>query len=169
MQRNIILIGFMGTGKTSVGRLLAARTGMTFVDTDSVIVSRAGKSIPEIFQYNGEDYFRALEHEAIKELANRRSAVIATGGGAVLNPENMRILKESGIVVALKARIETIWNRIQGNNDRPLLSGRDSREKLENLYMKRLGAYDQAHIIIETDEKTPLEIADEIMGAIYSS
>jgi shikimate kinase len=166
MQKNIVLIGFMGTGKTSVGGLIANRMGWPFIDTDLVIVNKVRKSIPDIFRTKGEEYFRAIEHEVISDVTKRNSTVIATGGGAVLNPENMRMLRECGIVVALDAQLDTIWNRIKESNDRPLVFGKNSKSELEDLFLKRLHAYENAHLRIKVDNKKPQEIAEEIINII---
>src|SRR5688572_15222440 len=108
--RNIALCGFMGTGKSSVGRIVAEQLRFAFLDTDTVIEARAGKTIAEIFSEQGEEAFRELEHRIVKELALRDHTVISTGGGLIVNPENLASLKEHALVVCLWASPETIWS-----------------------------------------------------------
>ncbi|MFN2229323.1 MAG: shikimate kinase, partial [Anaerolineae bacterium] len=138
---NIVLTGFMGTGKTSVGREVARRLGRPFVDMDDEIVARAGKSIPEIFQAEGEAAFRALEAKVCRELSERHGLVIATGGGALVDPENRRAMLASGPVFCLGCRAEGILERLAGAGDRPLLDVQDRRAEIERLQGARQEAY----------------------------
>ena len=114
-MKNVVLIGFMGTGKTSVGRLLAARLGCAFHDLDRKIEEKHGMSIPAMFREHGEPYFRAREKEAVREAAGRTNLVIATGGGTVKDAENVAILRQNGILVALTADVDTILQRTSGS------------------------------------------------------
>ena len=125
--RNIVLVGFMGTGKTSVGRKLAELLEMTFVDMDDMLEERAGKPISEIFATEGEPSFRAMERVLVQELAARESLVIATGGGVVLNPDNIADYSRSGMVVCLSATPEVILARVAAETHRPLLEGTDDK------------------------------------------
>lgn len=133
-KRNIVLIGMPGCGKTTIGKAVASDTGKEFIDTDDEIVNKTGMSIPEIFQKFGETKFREIESEVIKEVASRQSAVIATGGGAVLNPENVSLLKENGLTVFIDRPIYDLVT----TDDRPLSS---NRELLEKRYTERYGIY----------------------------
>lgn len=167
---NIVLIGFMGSGKTSVGEELSKLLEMDFIDTDSLIIEKTGKTINEIFQNQGEDYFRQLETETIKNLRSRSNTIISCGGGVVLNPENIENLKENGKIIWLKAGPEEIYKRISSDKTRPLLEDdfgvEDLREKLE----LRLSLYeDSRDIEVDTDGKTVYEICQEIVEEIQKS
>src|SRR5437870_5642012 len=128
-RRSIFLVGFMGSGKSTIGQALASHLKREFVDLDEVIVERAGRSIPEIFSGVGEDYFRALEREALKELAAGQPSVVALGGGAFVSDENRALVREQGIAVWLDCALETIIERLGEDDTRPLYSGR-SRDEL---------------------------------------
>ncbi|HOM27495.1 MAG TPA: shikimate kinase, partial [bacterium] len=121
MEKNIVLIGFMGTGKTEVGILLAKRLNMNFVDTDKLIEEREKDRIVRIFEVKGEEYFREIEEKIIEEVSNYKNCVIATGGGAVIREKNYNNLKKNGILICLKATPEEIYKRTISKKDRPLL------------------------------------------------
>ena len=140
----------MGTGKSAVGRRLAARLGRRFFDTDVLIEQKAKTSIANIFSRKGEAYFRALERETINRICQEKIIVIATGGGAIVSEENATRLKESGTVVCLTATPETIFERVRNNTDRPLLQGSDPLEKIRSLLAIRAEAYARADITIDT-------------------
>lgn len=160
---NLVLIGMMGAGKTTVGRLVAERTGMEFIDLDSVIASQADKSIPEIFDSEGEEGFRARETEALKEALAATSAVIATGGGIVMRAENRRLLHELGVVFWLDAPAEALVERIGQDPNRPMLRGGDPLRRLEQLIAERREYYaDASNYHLDTTELTPEEMADRI-------
>ena len=137
MQQNIILIGMMGSGKTTIGKAVAQRIDYPFFDSDHVIEEKCGTSISTIFSLEGEQGFRKRESEVIQYLCSHKNIVIATGGGAVLNPNNRNILKNSGIVIYLKASIETLWQRTSQDRTRPLLEQKNPRQVLENIYNDR--------------------------------
>ncbi|TCS81382.1 shikimate kinase [Pectinatus cerevisiiphilus] len=159
---NIVLIGFMGTGKSSVGRLLAEKLSYAFVDTDALIEERAGLSIPQMFAKFGEKYFRQREKDIIKETCNRTHTVISTGGGVPIFEANRQILQNGrNIIVCLRANIPTILNRTKGRGDRPLL--KNDLHKMQALLKQRMPFYNQADFIIDTDELSPLQIVNEIM------
>jgi len=161
--RNIVLTGFMGAGKTSVSAELARLTGMARVEVDEEIERSAGMTIPEIFSRLGEPRFREMETEGIKNAAARKGAIISTGGGAVMREENMRALKESGVIVYLRAEPRTVLERTSGNSDRPLLQVEDPLKKINELLALRRPYYERADLIVDTDGKSPREVAEEIL------
>lgn len=153
--RNLILIGFMGTGKTTIGKRVAKSLGFEFVDTDALIVEKAGKSIVRIFEDSGEDAFRALETEVLKECGQKKDQVISTGGGIVTRPENLELLKSAGYVIWLKASPEIIFERVRRNPSRPLLQTKNPQKTIDDLLTKRDELYSGAkHLSINTDELT---------------
>lgn len=147
--RSVILVGFMGAGKSTVGRLLARRLGLCFAETDAMITAREGKSIPEIFAERGEAHFRRLEGEALDLLADKRDHVIATGGGFACRPGAMERLRTLGTVVWLAVDFETAYERASRVGGRPMLAGR-SREDTAALYESRQVYYRRAHLAIDT-------------------
>lgn len=172
LQPNIVLVGFMGTGKSTVGRRLAERLGRPFVDTDELIVARAGLPIPQIFAARGEEAFRALEAEVVAEVAERPGQVIATGGGVLLRPENVRRLRERGRLVLLTAAPEAILERLgrNGLSERPLLYGAYSPaerlERIRGLLRAREEAYAQADASVDTTGLTPDQVADLVLEQV---
>jgi shikimate kinase len=166
-RRNIVLTGFMGTGKTTVGRLLAQRLDREFVDTDRLIEQRHGP-IVEIFAAHGEQRFRAIESEVAAELATRSGLVVSTGGRMLVDEGNADLLESTGDVVALTADIETIVRRVGGERaaaTRPMLSGGDVRARIAELLAERAAAYGRFPQVA-TDDRTPEEIADEIEALV---
>ncbi|MBS3898077.1 MAG: shikimate kinase [Dethiobacter sp.] len=162
--KNLVLIGFMGTGKTEVGRLLAQRLNRCFVDTDQVIVRQEGKTIAEIFRERGEKYFRQLEQALAEELKNQQNLVIATGGGFVLNEVNSAALRQSAFVVWLTADLAVLRERLKDDDSRPLFN---KETDFAALYSNRLPIYRRAsHVRVDTAEKTPLDVAEEIFCII---
>lgn len=164
--RNIILVGFMGTGKTSVGRTLARMLGWRFKDTDKIIERHAGKSIAEIFEQDGEPAFRALETEVARELASFERCVIATGGGLAVKPENRHALEAAGAVVLLTATPQTIYERTRRAKNRPLLAGPDPRAAIERLLGERTPAYDRIPIKVPTDGLAHEQVAETVLAEI---
>ena len=152
---NLALIGFMGTGKTSVGRLVAEQLHFDFLDTDELIQSHTGRSITDIFATDGEPAFRALEQQVVAELATRERTVIATGGGLPANPENLASLKTHALVVCLWASPEKIWERVRNQTHRPLLHDADPQKKIRELLAAREPFYKQADVLINTDMRSP--------------
>lgn len=138
---NIVLCGYMGSGKTSVGKRLAELTGRTFIDMDRYIEQKEGATISEIFAARGEAAFRAMERETAKELSLKSGLIVATGGGALMDAENTAVLKENGVIVLLNASMEAIRKRLSGDSSRPLLNGSDREETLQRLYRERMGVY----------------------------
>lgn len=148
---NIFLVGLMGAGKTTIGRALARRLNKTFIDTDHEIEARTGASIPLIFEIEGEASFRHREVEVIRDLTARSNIVLATGGGAVIRPENRALLKERGTVIYLRASVASILARTAHDKNRPLLQTADPRAKLEALAREREPLYQEvADFVVET-------------------
>ena len=165
-MKNVVLIGFMGTGKTSVGRLLAARLGCAFHDLDKKIEECCGMSIPAMFAQHGEPYFRAREKEAVRAAAERTNLVIATGGGTVKDAENVALLRQNGVLVALTADVDTILQRARGA--RPVLDSADAgdrRAAVVRLLEERRHLYESADITVDTSGRAPLEVAEYIIQA----
>ncbi|MBC7489191.1 MAG: shikimate kinase [Glaciimonas sp.] len=151
MKSNIILVGLMGSGKTTIGRALATKLNKLFVDSDHEIEARSGASIPLIFEIEGETSFRQLEVEVIRDLTARHNIVLATGGGAILNSDNRTLLKSSGTVIYLRASVHHILQRTGRDKNRPLLQTADPRRVLEELTRQRDPLYREvADIIIDT-------------------
>ena len=161
--RNIALCGFMGTGKSAVGRLVAEQLHFAFLDTDTVIEARASKTIGQIFEEEGEAAFRELERRLVKELVVRDRTVIATGGGLVVNPENIESLKEHAVVVCLWASPETIWSRVKNQNHRPLLKEADPLGAIRRLLAERAPFYKQANALLNTELRSPREVAQQVL------
>ena len=149
MADNVILVGFMGAGKSSVGRILAGRLGWCFVETDDMITAKEGLSIPEIFATRGEAYFRAAEEEALELLARKRGDVIATGGGLPCREGRPAALRALGTVVWLVGGFDALYERALRGGDRPMLAGK-SREEVEALYRSREAFYRQADLTVDT-------------------
>jgi shikimate kinase len=165
--RNLVLVGFMGSGKSSVGREIARRWGYRFIDTDTLIRQKYRKSIPDIFASFGEPLFRDEENQALQDLQNTSQAVIATGGGIILQPRNHPLLRALGVVVWLTASQEVIWERVSRNQNRPLLRTRDPRTTISNLMSTRNPLYHSlADITVDTSGLTHQEVADHAVAAI---
>lgn len=162
---NLILIGFMGTGKTTVGKLITERLKWSFVDTDERIVEHTGMTIPSIFKQKGEAWFRDQESIVLEEILKGHAQVVSTGGGAVLRERNRDVMLKGGLVVALTADVDTIVKRVSEDQNRPLLHG-DIRRKVEQLMAARKVAYDFAHVKLNTANYTPDELADHIIQYI---
>jgi shikimate kinase / 3-dehydroquinate synthase len=167
LNDNLILAGFMGTGKTTVGRLCAHRLGYDFVDADVEIEMRAGLSIPRIFEQQGEAYFRALETALVQELVQRERAVIATGGGMIVDQANRRALLNAGVAVGLTAAPDAILRRVDAST-RPMLRGDDPCVRVASLLKERAPAYRELHYTVDTTARTPDEAADCIC-ALYAA
>ncbi|MFG6325965.1 MAG: shikimate kinase [Lachnospiraceae bacterium] len=163
-EKNIMLIGFMGAGKTTVSRELTRLTGKSEVDMDAYIVQNEGRSINEIFEKQGEAYFRQLETKYLGEIQKNSGYIVSCGGGAVLKDENVRLMKENGVIILLTATPETTLLRVQNSKDRPILNGNMNIEFITQLMDKRKDRYlEVADIIVETDNKAVRAIADEIL------
>ena len=158
--RSIVLVGMMGAGKSSIGRRLASRLGIPFIDADTEIESAAGMTIPEIFEKHGEPYFRAGEARVIARLLDNGPQVLATGGGSVMDPQTRALIGQKGISIWLKADIDVLLKRTKRRNDRPLV------EKIKDLLPVREPIYAQADIIIQSRDEPHDTIIDEIMGEL---
>jgi len=160
---NLALIGFMGTGKTSVGRLIAEQLHFDYLDTDETIQSHTGRTIADIFKTDGEPAFRALEQKMVAELASRTNMVIATGGGLPTDPANLASLKTHALVVCLWASPEKIWERVRNQSHRPLLHDPDPQKKIRELLAAREPFYRQADVLLNTELRSVREVAQQIV------
>lgn len=166
-MNNIVLSGFAGTGKTTIGRHLASRLNLTFVDMDQVIEQRQGRAIRTIFEQEGEPFFRRLERDLCHDVAQWQGYVIATGGGTLVDSDNLAILRPTNLVICLDAQPEELWRRLSQNSDRPLLDAHDMEEKkrkLLDLLHARAEAYARIEHHIETTGREIREIVDEIVA-----
>ena len=162
--KNIVLIGFMGAGKSSLASYLAEQFNMRTVETDREIVEREGISIPEIFEQYGEVYFRDRESEVIRDLGSDSQTVISAGGGAVLRDENVENMKANGIIVLLTATPKAILDRVKSSTERPLLNGKMNEDYIAGLMEKRRMRYENvADLIIDTTDKTIPEVCEEMI------
>ena len=157
MNYNIMLIGFMGVGKTTVSKELSKKLGMPEVDMDSYI-----------FEQYGEEYFRKVETNCLAEVQKSKGKIVSCGGGAVLKDENVKLMKDGGIILLLTATPETVYNRVKDNNDRPILNGNMNVEYISSLMDKRKNRYlEVADLIISTDDKSVVEIVKEIENHLH--
>ena len=165
-MKNIVLVGMMGAGKTTVGELLATKLNRELKDIDCVIEQEQKKSIIEIFTDDGEEAFRKLESETIEKFSNMSDLIISTGGGALEKANNLSNLQKNGIIIYLKADIEELFKRVKNETQRPLLKEQDPLEVIKKLIKKREKFYLMADITIITDNKSPEKITEEIIKAI---
>lgn len=163
MNKNIVLVGLSGSGKSTLGNILSSLSGYALVDTDAIIVKLQNRSINNIFETNGEEFFRTLETLVSKEISAFDKQIISTGGGIVLKEKNLKYLKQNGVVFYLKTSVNTLLKRLEGDNTRPLLKTDDVKKKLENMLEIRGKLYEKADVTIETDKLTPEETAKEIL------
>jgi shikimate kinase len=159
---NLALIGFMGTGKTSVGRHVAEQLGFEFLDTDELIQSHTGRTIADIFAKDGEPAFRELERQVVHELSTREKTLIATGGGLPTHAENLSALKSFAVVICLWASPEKIWERVRNQSHRPLLHDAEPQKKIRELLAAREPFYKQADVLINTDLRSVREAAQQV-------
>jgi len=164
---NLALIGFMGTGKSCVGRMVADALHFTFLDTDHVIEARAGKTISDIFAQDGEPVFRDWERRIVEELTRRDRTVIATGGGLPADPANLASLKSHALVICLWASPETIWERTRGHNHRPLLNESDPLAKIRQLLAAREPCYRQADVLVNTEMRSLREVVQHVLHQFH--
>ncbi|MDD5015266.1 MAG: shikimate kinase [Atribacterota bacterium] len=166
MRKNIIITGFMGSGKSIVAEELARKLGMEFIDMDQIIEERQGMSISDIFARYGEKYFREQESKLAKELSQEENMVIATGGGALLSSDNVRILDQMGEMICLYADPRTIYDRLKRKNDRPLLKGENILNKINLLLEERKKIYDKIKCKVDTTNFTVQEVVDRIINLL---
>ncbi len=162
-MRNIVLIGFMGTGKTAIGRRLAGKLRREFMDTDAAIEELTGKSISEIFRRDGAIRFRSEEKLQVQRLADKSNMVISTGGGLVLDQENVTALRKNGVLICLTADPEVIYNRVKNKNNRPLLQKGSIKESVYRLMQEREENYNTAEFTVDTGKGSLSETVDKIM------
>lgn len=161
---NIVLIGFMGTGKSTVSDCLHSMFGMKVVEMDQVIAEREQMSIPDIFAAYGEEYFRGLETRLLVEMQSRKNTVVSCGGGAALRERNVAEMKKNGKVVLLTASPEVVYERVKDSDDRPVLNGRKNVKEIADLMEQRREKYEAAaDLVIHTDHKTAPEICEELI------
>jgi shikimate kinase len=158
-----VLTGFMGTGKTETGKILSEKLKMSFFDTDNIIEQRISLSISEIFKKFGKAHFRQIETEVIKEISKKDSIIISCGGGAVLNPENIKVLRKKGIIINLYASAEVIYERVKNDNNRPLLKCKNPLLEIRKLLKIRESAYSDCDFVFDTNGLTPKEVASNIL------
>ena len=166
LSANIVLVGFMGTGKSTVGRVVAQKLGFHFIDTDDVIEQTSKAKISDIFAEHGEVYFRDLESQAVKSVALMKNQVVATGGGVVLRSSNIDLLRTGGPIFCLNATPKAIWDRVRSSRSRPLLRGPNPLKKIETLLDKRAPYYALADHQIETTGVSIDRVANEIISYI---
>jgi shikimate kinase len=159
---NLYLVGFMGTGKSAVGRLVTRRLGMTLIDSDTAIEKRYGGPIREIFEKEGEERFRELEKEFIEKGHSEEGCVVACGGGLVIQPGMLDLLKTRGVVICLLASAESILRRTKGNKNRPLLNVEDPLEAIRKMLAKREPIYRKAGTLVLTDNRSLTEISSHV-------
>ena len=162
-MRNLVLVGFMGTGKTVVGQRVAARLGLAFVDMDQVIAQRAGRSISEIFATDGEAHFRQLERALVRELAAQQGQVIATGGGVVLDPANLRDFARQGVIICLWCEPEVIYERTKHARHRPLIEETDRRQRVAALLRERAPLYQAIPLRVDNTQTTVEQDVESVL------
>ncbi|MFW5984943.1 MAG: shikimate kinase [Halanaerobiaceae bacterium] len=163
----ISLVGFMGTGKSTIGKLLAKKMGSFFLETDKLIEEKEGRKIAQIFSRDGEEYFRDLESKILEEaLSDSRQFVLSTGGGIVLSARNRKLLKEATFPILLEASPETIYRRTKEEGNRPLLDTAQPQKKIKQMLARRNDFYHQFSHRVDTDHKTPEEITVEILEMV---
>lgn len=168
-MQNLILTGFMGTGKTTVGRLVAERLGRSLIDTDEQIEQESGRAISEIFATGGEAVFRGLERQTVRDLSARQDLVVTGGGGIVLDPDNVTDLSRSGVLICLQARPEVILERVAAQDHRPLLEGGEKYENIMRLLRKRQAVYDALPWGIDTSNLSPEQVADKVVEVYHAA
>jgi shikimate kinase len=164
--RNIALTGFMAVGKSAVGRNLARKLGRHFVDLDKIIEKSEGMKVKDIFRRKGESYFRRAEKQALAEVLCQGEQVIATGGGVVMDEENLRLLREKSLLVCLTAAPEVLLRRAENNSRRPLLEGADRAQRIRELLAQREKNYALAHVAVDTSDLTVEQVVEKIIGLL---
>ena len=167
MKKNLILCGFMGSGKSTIGKLLSEKLGARFIDTDTYIEQKEGMTISEIFKTHGEDYFRQREYEVCEELSQLKKTVISTGGGTLLREENMRALKKNGVVFLLNISSRTVLTRLKNDTTRPLLQQADKEKTVKMMLSNRIPLYNRAADYVIDAEESPRKVCLKILS-IYN-
>lgn len=165
-SRTIVLVGLMGAGKSSIGRRLAHRLGLPFVDADTEIEKAADLTIPEIFEKHGEPYFRAGEVRVVARILESGPQVLATGGGAYMNPETRARIRERGISLWLRAELDVLMKRVKRRGDRPLLKADDPQAVLKRLMDERYPVYAEADLTVVSREASHEEVVDDVLAAL---
>lgn len=163
---NVYLIGFMGSGKTAVGKCLADKLKLKFIDLDDIIEAREDRKIKDIFTQHGEPYFRRKEKEAVRDISQEQNLVVATGGGVVVDPENLVMLKKSGVLIYLHCSPDVVFKRTKDQSQRPLLNIKEPKKKIKDLLDKRAAYYAKADYKIDTSSKSIEEVAQEAINIL---
>lgn len=167
LKKTIVLVGMMGAGKTAVGRALAQRLGVPFLDSDHEIEAAANMSIPEIFARDGEPFFREKEHQVISRLLKEECGVLSTGGGAFMAERNRQVMSAVGVSVCLQADLDVLWKRVKGRDSRPLLKSADPYQTLSDLYHARVPVYALADVTVPSDGQTSIDkMVDRVLEAL---
>ena len=166
LERSIVLVGLMGSGKSAIGRRLAARIGMDFIDADSEIEKAAGLSINDIFEVHGEQAFRDGERRVIARILYQPAHILATGGGAFMDPETRKLVKQRGISIWMRAEFDVLLRRVSRCDNRPLLKGTDKEEVLRRLIEERYPVYGEANITVQSQDGPHDETVGEVIEAI---
>ncbi len=165
-MKNLYLIGFMGTGKSAVGKLLSMKLGIEFIDLDSYIEVKSNTTIADIFGQEGEEYFRQVEKQSLKEISRKDNLVVSCGGGIVIDQANIDLMKQKGRIICLAASIEKILERTKNNPHRPLLNVDDPQAKIKYLLEQRQDKYAQADLTIDTTQLTVEQVVEKIISDI---
>ncbi|SDW49562.1 shikimate kinase [Ruegeria halocynthiae] len=169
LHKTVVLVGMMGAGKTAVGRALAARLGVPFLDSDAEIESAANMTIPEIFARDGESFFRSKESQVIGRLLDEKKGILSTGGGAFLAEGNRGMISDRGASVWLRAELNVLWNRVKHKDTRPLLRTEDPYATLSALYEARVPIYEQADLVADSDGETAIEdMVNRVIAALLT-
>jgi shikimate kinase len=167
LRKTVVLVGMMGAGKTAVGKALAQRLGVPFLDSDHEIERAANMTVPEIFARDGEPFFRLKERQVISRLLDDARGVLSTGGGAFLAEENRRMISERGVSIWLNASTDVLWQRVRHRDSRPLLKTANPRQTLETIHTERRHLYAQADIAVVSDAGTSIEeMVDRVIAAL---
>ncbi len=157
LKKTVVMVGMMGAGKTAVGRALAVRLGVPFLDSDAEIEAAANRTIPEIFERDGEPFFRARETEVISRLLDGTQCILSTGGGAYLSEENRANISDRGVAIWLNADLELLWNRVRHKDTRPLLRTSNPKQTLTTIYEARVPIYERADLSVPCDATLSIE------------
>ncbi|WP_300067209.1 shikimate kinase [uncultured Ruegeria sp.] len=169
LHKTVVLVGMMGAGKTAVGRALAARLGVPFLDSDAEIESAANMTIPEIFERDGEPFFRAKESQVIGRLLDKEKGILSTGGGAFLSQENREMIARQGASVWLRADLNVLWNRVRHKDTRPLLRTKNPHATLKTLYEARVPVYAEADLTVTSDGEVSIDkMVDRVIVALMT-